>query len=80
MSVNVNLEVTGIRGLYYVVVDFMHLVSSEWHSQNEVGNISILVLQRDCEKLYFFVQNYTVYSCFLSNLFLTDFKFCDASF
>ena len=27
----------------------------EWHGQNEVGNISILVLWRDGEKLYYLI-------------------------
>ena len=34
------------------VVDFIGLFNVEWHSQNEFGNIGILVLLRDRKKLY----------------------------
>ena len=32
-----------IRGLDFKVVDFIGLGNFEWHSQNEEGNIGILV-------------------------------------
>ena len=34
------------------VADFISFANFEWHGQNEVGNIAILVLWRDREKLY----------------------------
>ena len=36
----------GIKGLHFEVSDFISLVNFEWHSQNKVGNIDILVLWR----------------------------------
>ena len=35
-----------------MVADFIGLFNCEWHGQNEVGNIAILVLWRDHEKLF----------------------------
>ena len=53
--VKLNDSCYGIRGwLHFKVADFVGLVNFEWHSQNKVGNVGILVLQRDCEKLYSF--------------------------
>ena len=40
----------GVRGLHFKVAAFIVLLVFEWHSQNEVGNIVILVLRRNCEK------------------------------
>ena len=37
----------GIKGLHFEVSDFISLFNFEWHSQNKVGNIGILVLWRD---------------------------------
>ena len=41
-----------IKGVHFKVADFTGLVNFEWQSQNEVGNIDIFVLFKDCEKLY----------------------------
>ena len=38
-----------VRGLHFQVTYFIGLVNMEWYSQNEVGNIDILVLWRVCE-------------------------------
>ena len=43
----------GFRGLHCNSVDFISLINFEWHRHNEVRNIGILVLRRDCEKLYY---------------------------
>ena len=36
---------------WYKIADFISLLNFEWHSQNKVGNIGILELWRDHEKL-----------------------------
>ena len=36
---------------YFKSVDFIGIFNFEWHGQKEVGNIAILVLRRDHEKL-----------------------------
>ena len=41
----------GIRELHFNDADFIGLFSFEWHSRNKVGNIGIIVLWRDREKL-----------------------------
>ena len=43
---------THTKGFPFEVADFIGLYNFEWHNQDEVGNIGILVLQRDREKLY----------------------------
>ena len=48
MLANVKLYVSG---LHFKAADFIGLFNFEWHSQSEVGNIAILVLRRDREKL-----------------------------
>ena len=35
-----------------MVADFIGFINFEWYGQNKVGNIAILVLWRDHEKLY----------------------------
>ena len=52
MLVNVKLYVSWQKGLPFKVGDFIGLFNYEWHSQNTVGNIGILVLWIDREKLY----------------------------
>ena len=47
MLVNVKLDVSWQKGLIFKVGDFTGLLNFEWHSQNEVDNIVILVLWRD---------------------------------
>ena len=49
-----------VRGLHFKAADFIGFANFERHNQNEVGHIGILVLWRDCEKLY---------SCKLVSLF-----------
>ena len=39
------------KELPFKVADFIGPLHFEWHSQNPVGNVGILVLWRDCEKL-----------------------------
>ena len=51
MLVNIKLDVSWSKGLLFNVADFIGLFNFEWHGQNEVGNISILVLWRDRENL-----------------------------
>ena len=41
-----------VKGLPFKIADFIGLFNFEWPGQNEVGNIAILVLWTDCEKLY----------------------------
>ena len=41
----------GKKGLTFKVADFICLCNLEWHFQNKVGNIAILALFRDREKL-----------------------------
>ena len=52
MLVNVILDISWQKGLPFKVGNFIALFNFEWHSQNEVSNFVILVLWRDCEKLY----------------------------
>ena len=52
MLVNVKIDVSWWTGLSFKVADFISLLDMEWHGQNKVDNIGILVLWRDCEKLY----------------------------
>ena len=40
-----------VNGIPSKVTDFIGLFNFEWHGQNEVGNIAILVLWREREKL-----------------------------
>ena len=40
----VTVRLVGLRGLHFKVADFNGRVNFEWHNQNEVGNIGILVL------------------------------------
>ena len=49
--VNMKLDVSWQKGLPFKVADFIGLLNFEWYSQNEVGNIDVLVLWRDHEKL-----------------------------
>ena len=42
----------GKKGFIFKIADFICLCNFEWHGQNKVGNIAILVLLRDREKLY----------------------------
>ena len=44
-------EIMLLKGLPVKVADFIGIFNFEWHGQNEVGNIAILVLWRDREKL-----------------------------
>ena len=41
---------TGVIGLHFKVADFIGLINFEWLSQNEIGNIDIVVFWRVCEK------------------------------
>ena len=52
MLVNTKLDVTWLKGLPFKIANFIDLFNFEWHGQNKVGNIAILVLWRDHEKLY----------------------------
>ena len=47
----VKLDVSWQKGLPFRVPDFFGLINFEWQGQNKVGNIAILVLSRDREKL-----------------------------
>ena len=38
--------------------DFIDLFNFEWHGQNKVGDIAILVLWRDLEKFYLQVKDF----------------------
>ena len=58
MLVNVKLDVSSQKGLLFKVADFIGLVNFKWHSQNKVGNIVILILCRNGEKLYLAVSIY----------------------
>ena len=51
MLVNVKQYVSWQKGLPFKVADFIGLFNFEWHSQNDIGIIGILVLWRDREKL-----------------------------
>ena len=42
----------GKKRITLKVADFIGLFNFEWHGQNKVGNVVILVLWRDREKLY----------------------------
>ena len=44
MLVNVKLDVSWWKGLPFKAAHFIGLFNFEWHDQNEVGNIAILVL------------------------------------
>ena len=48
----VTVRLVGLRGLHFKVADFNGRVNFECQSQNEVGNIGVFVLFKDCEKLY----------------------------
>ena len=48
----VKLDVSWQKVLPFKVGDFISLFNFLWHGQNEVGNIAILVLWTDREKLY----------------------------
>ena len=52
MLINVKLDVSWYKELPFIVADFIDPFNFEWHGQNKVGNIAILVLWRDNEKLY----------------------------
>ena len=52
MLVNLQLDVSWLKGLSLKVTNFIGLFNFEWHRQNKVLNIAILVLWRDREKLY----------------------------
>ena len=52
MLVNVKIDVSWWMGLSFKVADFIGLFNFEWHSKNKVGNIGILILWRNHEKLY----------------------------
>ena len=52
MLVNVKLGLPFEKGLPFKAADFMVLFNFEWHGENEVGNIVILVLWKDREELY----------------------------
>ena len=41
-----------VTGSAIEVTDFIGIVNFEWHSQNKIVNIGILVFRRDREKLY----------------------------
>ena len=41
------LDPSWYQGLSFKVAEFFGLFNLEWHYQNEVGNIAILVLWRD---------------------------------
>ena len=51
MLVNGRLFVNWQKGLHFKVTDFIGLFNFEWYGYNGVGNIAILVLRRDHEKL-----------------------------
>ena len=42
----------GKKGFIFKIAHFICLCNFEWHGQNKVGNIAILALLRDGEKLY----------------------------
>ena len=46
MLVNAKLDCQLVKGLPFKVADFIGLFNFEWHGQNKVGNIAILVLWR----------------------------------
>ena len=48
MLVNEWLDDSWWKGLPNKVAEFIGLFNFEWHSQNKVGNIGILILWRDC--------------------------------
>ena len=48
---NVTLDVSWQKESPFKVANFVSLFNFEWHRQNKVGNIGILVLQGDGEKL-----------------------------
>ena len=53
MLVNVKSDISVSKvGLPFKVTDFIGCFNFEWHGLNEVGNIAILVLWRDHEKLW----------------------------
>ena len=52
------LDASWSKGLTSKVTDFIDLFNFEWHGQNKVGNIGILVLWRDREKLYLQVEDF----------------------
>ena len=52
MLVNMKLDVIWHKELLFRISDFSGLFNFEWHSENKVGNVGILVLRRDLEKLY----------------------------
>ena len=49
--VNVKLNISRIRAVPFKVANFIGPVTFQWHSQNEIGIIGILVLWRVCENL-----------------------------
>ena len=68
MSIIIKKDVNGGGGggLPFKFADFLRLFNFEWHNQNELGNIGILVLWRDREKLYFSEAKWlTLNSCFI---------------
>ena len=64
MLVNVKLNVTRQNGLPFKVGDIFGHLNFERHSQNEVGNIGILVLWWDREKLYSRDLRFQVFAVF----------------
>ena len=47
--VNAKLDVSWCEGFHFKTAGFIGLLNFEWHRQNEVGNVAILVLWRDLE-------------------------------
>ena len=51
MLVNAKLEVSGYKRIIFKIVNSIGIVSFQWQSYNEVGNIGFLAFWRICEKL-----------------------------
>ena len=50
--VNTKIDIIWYKGIHYYIAAFTGFVNFECHSQNEVGNIGILILHRVCEMLF----------------------------
>ena len=56
MLVNVKLVNIDKTEMPFNVTDFIRLFNFEWHSQNQDGNIVMLVLWRDRKKFYWCIS------------------------
>ena len=67
----------GVRAEHFKVADFIGLVPFQWHRQNKIGSNGILVLQRVCENLYYFIKIYSlIHHAFEGSIFFQFYLGC----